>query len=56
MAPTDFVALIPILWMTTPGAGPMKRFAVPVIFGVITFAVDTLVLIPVYCTLYNRYE
>lgn len=33
---TDFIALMPILWATTPGAGPMKRIAVPVIFGVIT--------------------
>jgi len=53
---TDFIALMPILWATTPGAGPMKRIAVPVIFGVITSAVHTLVLIPVYYTLYKRYE
>ncbi|REJ65694.1 MAG: AcrB/AcrD/AcrF family protein [Planctomycetota bacterium] len=53
---TDFIALMPILWATTPGAGPMKRIAVPVIFGVITSAVHTLVLIPVYYTLYKRWE
>ena len=34
----------------------MKRIAVPVIFGVITSAVHTLVLIPVYYTLYKRWE
>lgn len=53
---TDFIALMPILWATTPGAGPMKRIAVPVIFGVITSAIHTLVLIPVYYTLYKRWE
>jgi Cu(I)/Ag(I) efflux system membrane protein CusA/SilA len=53
---TDFIALLPILWATTPGAGPMKRIAIPLIAGVITSAVHTLVLIPVYYTLYKRYE
>lgn len=53
---TDFIALMPILWATTPGAGPMKRIAIPVIAGVITSAVHTLVLIPVYYTLYKRWE
>jgi len=53
---TDFIALMPILWATTPGAGPMKRIAVPVIFGVITSAIHTLVLVPVYYTLYKRWE
>ena len=53
---TDFIALMPILWATTPGAGPMKRIAIPVIFGVITSAIHTLVLIPVYYTLYKRFQ
>ena len=53
---TDFIALLPILWATTPGAGPMKRIAIPVIGGVITSAVHTLILIPVYFTLYKRWE
>lgn len=53
---TDFIALMPILWATTPGAGPMKRIAIPVIGGVITSAIHTLVLIPVYYTLYKRFE
>jgi Cu(I)/Ag(I) efflux system membrane protein CusA/SilA len=53
---TDFIALMPILWATTPGAGPMKRIAIPVIFGVITSAVHTLVLIPVYYTMYKRFQ
>ncbi len=53
---TDFIALMPILWATTPGAGPMKRIAIPVIGGVITSAIHTLILIPVYYTLHKRWE
>jgi Cu/Ag efflux pump CusA len=53
---TDFIALMPILLATTPGSGPMKRIAIPVIGGVITSAVHTLVLIPVYYTLHKRWE
>ena len=53
---TDFLALLPILWATTAGAGPMKRIAIPVIGGVITSAVHTLILIPVYYALYKRWE
>ena len=34
----------------------MKRIAIPVIGGVITSAIHTLVLIPVYYTLYKRWE
>ena len=34
----------------------MKRIAIPVIGGVITSAIHTLVLIPVYYTLYKLFE
>ncbi len=53
---TTFLALVPILWSTSAGAGPMKRIAIPMIGGVITSAIHTLVLIPVYYTLYKRWE
>lgn len=53
---TTFLALVPILWSTGAGSGPMKRIAVPVIGGVITSAIHTLVLIPVYYMLYKRWE
>lgn len=52
----DFIALMPILWATTPGTGPMKQIAIPVIAGLITSAIHTLVLIPVYYTLYKSWE
>ncbi len=53
---TTFLALLPILWSTGAGSGPMKRIAVPMIGGMITSAVHTLVLIPVYYLLYKRWE
>lgn len=53
---TTFLALVPILWSTSAGAGPMKRIAIPMIGGVITSAIHTLVLIPVYYTLYKRWD
>jgi len=53
---TGFIALMPILWATTPGAGPMKRIAIPVIGGVITSGIHTLLLVPVYYILYKRWE
>ncbi|GIW78596.1 MAG: hypothetical protein KatS3mg105_0403 [Gemmatales bacterium] len=53
---TDFLALLPVLWMTTAGAEPMKRIAIPLIGGVITSAIHTLVLVPVYYTLYKTWR
>ena len=52
----DIVSLTPILWATGVGSGTMKRIAVPVIGGMITSTIHTLVLIPVYYALYKRYE
>lgn len=34
----------------------MKRIAIPVIGGVITSAIHTLILIPLYFTLHKRWE
>jgi Cu/Ag efflux pump CusA len=53
---TTVLALLPILWSTGTGAGPMKRIAIPVVGGMFTSTVHTLVLIPVYYTLYKRWE
>jgi len=53
---TDFLALLPILWAVTPGAGPMKRIAIPVIGGVITSAAHTLILVPVYYSIVHAWK
>ncbi|MBW3541954.1 MAG: efflux RND transporter permease subunit, partial [Planctomycetes bacterium] len=52
----DIVSLTPVLWATGVGSGAMKRIAVPVIGGMITSTIHTLVLIPVYYSLYKRWE
>lgn len=52
----DLVSLSPILWATGVGSEAMKRIAIPVIGGLITSTIHTLVLIPVYYTLYKRFE
>lgn len=53
---TTFLALTPILWSVGTGSEPMKRIAMPMIGGVITSAIHTLVLIPVYYTLYKHWK
>ena len=53
---TTFLALVPIMWAMTPGSGPMKRMAAPIIGGVITSAIHTLLLIPVYYAMYKEFQ
>jgi Cu(I)/Ag(I) efflux system membrane protein CusA/SilA len=45
---TTVLALLPIMWATGTGSGPMKRMAVPMIGGLFTSTLHTLILIPVY--------
>ena len=53
---TTILALLPIMWAVGAGAGPMKRMAAPMIGGLITSTIHTLVLIPIYYAYYKRYE
>ncbi len=53
---TTILGLLPIMWAVGAGAGPMKRMAAPMIGGLITSTLHTLVLIPVYYALYKKYE
>ncbi len=53
---TTILGLLPIMWAVGSGAGPMKRMAAPMIGGLITSTVHTLILIPVYYALYKRFE
>ena len=52
---TTILALLPIMWALGAGAGPMKRMAAPMIGGLITSTIHTLVLIPVYYALYKKF-
>ena len=53
---TTLCALLPILWAVGTGAGPMKRMAAPMIGGLITSTLHTLILIPVYYAMVQEYR
>lgn len=45
---TGFIALLPVLWATTPGVGPMTPVAIPVIGSAAAPGIHVLRLVPVY--------
>ena len=53
---TGFIALLPVLWATTPGVGPMTPVAIPVIGSAAAPGIHVLRPVPVYYTLYKRWE
>ena len=53
---TGFIALLPVLWATTPGVGPMTPVAIPVIGSAAAPGIHVLRLVPVYYILYERWE
>ena len=53
---TTVLALLPILWATGAGSGPMKRMAVPMIGGLFTSTLHTLILIPVYYAMVHEWR
>ena len=53
---TTILALVPILWTTGAGAGPMKRLAAPMIGGLLTSTLHTLILIPVYYAMFQEWR
>ena len=53
---TTILALVPIMWATGAGAGPMKRMAAPMIGGLVTSTLHTLVLIPVYYAMFHEWR
>lgn len=53
---TTILGLIPIMWATGAGSGPMKRMAAPMIGGLISSTIHTLVLIPVYYAMFKEYQ
>ena len=52
---TTILGLLPIMWAAGTGAGPMKRMAAPMIGGLVSSTIHTLVLIPVYYALYKQW-
>jgi Cu(I)/Ag(I) efflux system membrane protein CusA/SilA len=44
---TMIMGLLPIMWMSGTGAQPMKRMAAPMIGGLVSSMILTLIVIPV---------
>jgi len=55
-AATTFIGLIPILWSTDTGADVMKRIAAPMVGGMISATILTLLLIPAIYSLFRGWE
>lgn len=53
---TTIMALLPIMWATGAGSGPMKRMAAPMIGGLISSTIHTLILIPVYYAMFKEWQ
>ncbi|MFC1563948.1 efflux RND transporter permease subunit [candidate division KSB1 bacterium] len=53
---TDLLALIPILWSVGAGAQVWKRIAAPMVGGIVTSAVLTLIVIPVIYLTIREYS
>ena len=53
---TTILGLVPIMWATGAGSGPMKRMAAPMIGGLISSTILTLILIPILFTMYKEFQ
>ncbi|MFT5291212.1 MAG: Cu(I)/Ag(I) efflux system membrane protein CusA/SilA [Planctomycetota bacterium] len=53
---TTMLALLPILWATGTGSEPMRRMAAPMIGGLVTSTLHTLILIPIYFAAWKERE
>ncbi|MFQ5654326.1 MAG: efflux RND transporter permease subunit, partial [Planctomycetota bacterium] len=53
---TTILALVPIMWATGAGARPMKRLAAPMIGGLVSSTILTLVVIPAVYYLARRVQ
>ena len=49
---TSFFGLLPLLWTSAAEGGPLLRMAVPLMGGLVTSVIHTLLLIPVYYAIY----
>ena len=53
---TTMVGLLPILWGTAAGSQTMKRIAAPVVGGMVSSTILTLIVIPVLYFLWKKHE
>jgi Cu(I)/Ag(I) efflux system membrane protein CusA/SilA len=50
------MALMPIMWGTQTGSEVMKRIAAPMVGGLISSTILTLIIIPVVYDIWKRWE
>ena len=53
---TTLIALLPILWKTGTGARVMKRIATPMVGGLISSTILTLIVIPAIYAIWKGFE
>jgi Cu(I)/Ag(I) efflux system membrane protein CusA/SilA len=54
---TTIMGLLPIMWMIGAGSRPMKRMAAPMIGGLVSATILTLIVIPaIYAMVKSREE
>jgi Cu(I)/Ag(I) efflux system membrane protein CusA/SilA len=53
---TTILGLMPIMWMAGAGAGPMKRMAAPMIGGLVSSLLLTLIVIPAVYALLKAWQ
>ena len=53
---TTTIGLLPLMWSTGTGADMMKRIAAPMVGGLVTSAILTLVIIPVIFAIWKEWE
>jgi Cu(I)/Ag(I) efflux system membrane protein CusA/SilA len=51
---TTFIGLLPVMWGTESGSEVMKRIAAPMVGGLVSSAILTLVIIPVVYDIWKR--
>jgi Cu(I)/Ag(I) efflux system membrane protein CusA/SilA len=53
---TTLIGLLPVMWGSETGSEVMKRIAAPMVGGLISSAILTLIIIPVVYDIWKRWE
>ena len=53
---TTLIGLLPVMWGTGAGSQVMKRIASPMVGGLVSSTILTLVIIPVVYDIWKRFE
>jgi Cu(I)/Ag(I) efflux system membrane protein CusA/SilA len=53
---TTLIGLLPVMWGTGTGSQIMKRIAAPMVGGLVSSTIMTLIIIPVIYNLWKHWE